>query len=157
MMVSFASQINITCVKRNQLPIRGNQIYKIWINIIIIIYIIENIWISLFPQLMAQSLAGPRYRSHWITSIAHHAIGNRACGDKLRVLLLWEWPWLLWHPAICSWWLGGCKHVWGSVMHVHHLLRWHLLFDPHLLHLLLNLSNLSTKKNNILLLQEIQQ
>lgn len=105
--------------------------------IIIIIYILRTT--SLFPQLVTESLAWARSSPHGVTSIPHIP-RHRSRGDILRMLLLWKWHRLLRHPAICYWCLNSSKQAWVATMHVQ-LLR-HLLLEPHLLHLLLNLGNL---------------
>ena len=93
---------------------------------------------------MAERLARALHWSHGETAIVH-ASWRRSCGDALGMLLLWKWHWLLWwHPAICHWWLTRSKHA-RTTVHGW-LLRAHLLLQSQLLHLLLNLCNLSITK-----------
>ena len=96
------------------------------------------------PQLMAKRLARPRHRPHGITAVVH-ARRSWPCSDILRVLLLGKWHRLLWcHPAICHGGWARSKHARSAM---HGWLLWsHLLFEPHLLHLLLNLCNLKITK-----------
>lgn len=96
---------------------------------------------SLFPQLVTESLAWTRYSPHGEIS-KPHIPRHRSRGDILRMLLLWKWHGLLRHPAICYWCLNWSKQACVGIVHVH-LWRHLLLFEPHLLHLLLNLGNLN--------------
>ena len=96
---------------------------------------------------MAKSLARARYSPHGEIS-EPHIPRHRSRGDILRLLLLWKRHGLLRHPSICYWCLNRSKQAWVGIVHVH-LLR-HLLLEPHLLHLLLNLGNLLINSKNLL-------
>lgn len=123
----------------HRLSTKANQIYKIYIHNSYLHYCLCSL-----PQLMAKRLARPRHRPHGITTIVH-AGRSWPCSDITRVLLLGKWHRLLWwHPAICHGGWARSKHAQSAM---HGWLLWsHLMFQPHLLHLLLNLCNLIITK-----------